>query len=115
MIMTYSIDNFLQQNPDSIEFKDTMALIDTHYEFVEIAFNNGNVSNAAGQNSGSCKILSFARRQGLSVDKTLALFGQYYREDVLQHPQGEDHQNIRQFMLHGWDGVEFYGEALTEK
>ncbi|MGL5142536.1 MAG: HopJ type III effector protein, partial [Acinetobacter baumannii] len=26
-----------------------------------------------------------------------------------------DHQNIRQFMQNGWDGVKFEGQALTEK
>ena len=45
----------------------------------------------------------------------LQLWGQYYR-DVLAKPDGEDHQNIRQFMKNGWDGVPFEnGIALTKK
>jgi hypothetical protein len=27
--------------------------------------------------------------------------------DVLENPNAYDHQNIRQFMEHGWGGVEF--------
>jgi hypothetical protein len=26
-----------------------------------------------------------------------------------------DHQNIRQFMQNGWDGIKFEGDALTAK
>jgi len=42
----------------------------------------------------------------------LALFGDYYRSDVLKNPEGSDHQNIRNFMHKGWAGVTFKGEAL---
>jgi hypothetical protein len=33
----------------------------------------------------------------------------------LATPQGSDHQNIRQFMKHGWDGVLFSQLALELK
>ena len=43
------------------------------------------------------------------------LWGQYYR-DVLATPTKDDHQNIRNFMKYGWDGVDFAnGIALTKK
>ena len=43
------------------------------------------------------------------------LWGQYYR-DVLKNPDGDDHQNIRNFMKYGWEGVPFEnGIALTRK
>jgi hypothetical protein len=43
------------------------------------------------------------------------LWGQYYR-DVLATPDGTDHQNIRNFMKTGWEGVDFSnGIALTKK
>ena len=44
------------------------------------------------------------------------LWGQYYR-DVLATPDKDDHQNIRNFMKYGWDGVDFSqnGIALTKK
>jgi HopJ type III effector protein. len=44
----------------------------------------------------------------------LALFGEFYR-DVLATPEGDDHQNIRNFMKTGWAGVQFNTTPLTEK
>lgn len=105
----------LQRAPDTLEFTDTMAVIEHHYDYTPTAFQNGDVSNAAGQNAGSCKLFAFAKLQGLSDTQTLACFGRYYREDVLQHPDAQDHQNIRNFMKTGWAGVKFEGNALTVK
>ena len=45
----------------------------------------------------------------------LQLWGEYYRE-VLADPEGSSHQNIRNFMKTGWEGVPFEnGIALTRK
>ncbi|MES2490827.1 MAG: HopJ type III effector protein [Pseudomonadota bacterium] len=110
-----SLPTFLQrlkETPDQIEFADTIAAIEDHYAYTPTAFRNGEVENAAGQNGGSCKIFAFAKLQDLSVNETLACFGRYYREDVLQHPDATDHQNIRTFMRSGWNGIAFTGEAL---
>lgn len=105
----------LKQSPKSIQFSDTMAVIEENYIFNEVAFSNGEQNNAAGENSGSCKIFSFAKLQGLNKEQTLACFGEYYRIDVLQNPNNADHQNIRQFMLQGWSGISFEATALTAK
>ncbi len=105
----------VQSRPKKVEFADVISVIDANYDFVETAFTNGEVKNDVGQNSGSCKILSFAKLNKLTEDQTLALFGIYYRADVLSSPEGDDHQNIRQFMKHGWAGVEFTGDALKSK
>ncbi|MGB1008833.1 MAG: HopJ type III effector protein [Thiolinea sp.] len=105
----------LKQNPEGIAFSDTMAAIDSAYEFTPTAFSNGELENAAGENNGSCKIFAFAAKHGLEVEQTLACFGDYYRKDVLEHPQGTSHQNIRNFMQTGWEGITFSGEALTPK
>jgi hypothetical protein len=43
----------------------------------------------------------------------LSCFGAYYQEDVLGILT--EHQNIRNFMKTGWDGIAFYGEALELK
>jgi len=113
-----SVDVFLKrlrETPDQIEFSETIAAIDGAYEFTPTAFTNGELRNEAGQNSGSCKLLSFAMLLGLTEAETLACFGRYYREDVLQHPQGSDHQNIRNFMRTGWAGVAFDGQALRPR
>jgi hypothetical protein len=98
--------------PNNIEFTDTISLIDSLYEFTPTAFKNGELENAAGQNNGSCKLFAFARLQGFSKEQTLACFGAYYRKDVLEHPAGTDHGNIRNFMKYGWDGVVYAGEPL---
>ncbi|PKF62221.1 type III effector [Psychromonas sp. psych-6C06] len=105
----------LNTQAESIEFSDTMSVIEENYQFTETAFTNGNQSNEAGQNSGSCKIFAFAKLQKFSQQQTLACFGQFYREDVLQHPDATDHQNIRQFMINGWEGIAFSAPALSAK
>ena len=97
----------LQENPDEIEFNDVIALIDDAYEFTPVRFTNGNLVNEAGQNSGACKLLAFAKRTHLNEQQTLHCFGSYYREDVLKHPENMDHPNIRNFMETGWQGVSF--------
>lgn len=101
--------------PDTINFNDTMAAIDADYHFTATAFDNGDTHNAAGQNNGSCKLFAFAKLQQLDTHSTLALFGDYYRIDVLQNPEGTDHANIRNFIEHGWNKVVFAGNALTAK
>ena len=105
----------LNTQPETIEFTDTMAVIEANYTFSETAFTNGQQSNAAGENSGSCKIFSFAQLNGLTEQQTLACFGIYYRNDVLGNPDASDHQNIRQFMINGWSGIRFYSAPLVSK
>jgi hypothetical protein len=102
----------LRDTPEQIEFAQTIAAIESHYEYTATAFRNGEVENAAGQNGGSCKIFAFAKLQNLSKEETLACFGRYYRDDVLKNPDANDHQNIRTFMRLGWSGIAFEGEAL---
>jgi len=105
----------LEKAPHEIQFKDVIAFIDAHYDFTPTRFTNGNTVNEADQNNGSCKVFSFAKLNDLSKDETLALFGDFYRTDVLQNPEGDDHQNIRNFIEFGWDGISFEGEALKRK
>ena len=115
MILVTDFLEKLATQPESIEFTETMAVIDGHYEFTERAFTNGSQVNEAGQNSGSCKLFAFAQLHKLNQAQTLACFGGYYREHVLKHPDATDHQNIRQFMLHGWPGITFSKQALVKK
>ncbi|WP_295229757.1 HopJ type III effector protein [uncultured Chryseobacterium sp.] len=105
----------LKNAPETIQFTEVIAYIDEHYDFTPSKFTNGNTVNEAGQNNGSCKVFSFARLNGLSKEETLNLFGEFYREDVLKNPEGTDHQNIRNFMQYGWDGIAFEGKALHRK
>jgi len=111
-----TLENFLQtikNSPETIEFDQTMAVIDEAYRFTPTAFHNGNLTNEAGQNSGSCKIYAFGQLHALTEQQTLACFGHYYREDVLQHPDGTNHQNIRNFIKTGWAGIEFSDQPLA--
>ncbi len=113
-----TLDNFLEKlkhSPEFLEFTDTMAVIESLYDFTPTAFQNGAQNNEAGQNNGSCKLFDFAKLQGFSEAQTLACFGAFYRNDVLQHPEATDHQNIRNFMTSGWSGVHFEGLALQPR
>lgn len=113
-----SIEAFIEKinsNPSSIHFTDAIAVIEANYTFTPTAFQNGLLKNEAGQNSGSCKLFSFAQLHKLSEAQTLVCFGDYYRIDVLQHPDAQDHQNIRNFMQFGWSGIAFKGNALSKK
>ncbi|MCX4188349.1 HopJ type III effector protein [Methylophaga sp. OBS4] len=105
----------LNNEPEKVEFDDTMAVIETNYAFTPTAFRNGECQNAAGQNNGSCKILAFGMVNQLSPEQTLACFGRFYRDDVLGNPNGDDHQNIRNFINSGWGGVKFESPALSLK
>ena len=67
-----NLNRFLQKlkdSPDSIEFTDTMALIDELYEFTETEFKNGELLNKDGENSGSCKLFAFAQLHQLSKEQ----------------------------------------------
>ncbi len=113
-----TLEPFLQKLkdcPESIDFNDTMSIIDSLYVFTTTSFKNGGLVNETGENSGSCKIFSFARLHNLTPEQTLACFGSYYRDDVLNHPDNRDHQNIRNFMKTGWSGIEFDSEPLKAK
>lgn len=113
-----TLDSFLKklnETPQEVAFTDTMAVVEALYDFTPTAFKNGDLHNEAGQNSGSCKLFSFAKIQGFSVEQTLACFGDFYRKDVLENPDASNHQNIRNFMKTGWAGISFEGTSLTQK
>ena len=103
------------KNPSSITFTETIAIIDSNYNFIPTAFKNGNHFNNVNENNGSCKIFAFAKINNLNKEATLTLFGNYYFDDVLKNTNGSDHQNIRNFMIFGWVEIVFNGEALELK
>ena len=105
----------VKKAPDRINFTAVIEYIDEHYDFIPTQFTNGETINEPNKNNGSCKVFSFAKLNDLSKDETLALFGKYYRDDVLKNPEGTDHQNIRNFMKFGWDGISIDGNALSRK
>ncbi|ENW97075.1 MULTISPECIES: HopJ type III effector protein [unclassified Acinetobacter] len=103
-----------QLKAGSAKFADVLAFIEARYQHTPTAFQNGVQFNAATENQGSAKVFSFAKIEGLNAEETLSLFAEHYAS-VLATPEGTDHQNIRQFMQNGWDGVKFEGEALTAR
>ena len=96
------------------DFAAVLAHIDARYAFTPTAFDNGAAHNVAGQNSGACKVLSFAQAEGLSQAQTLLLFAEHYHA-VLAAPDAQDHTNIRNFMQQGWAGLRFAAAALVAK
>lgn len=99
---------------DSLPFKEVIEFIDTYYNHQPTAFKNGGLHNEANQNQGSVKVFTFAQLNKLDKADTLCLFAEHY-QSVLKNPDGIDHQNIRQFMIHGWSGIVFEGHALSVK
>ena len=96
------------------KFSDVLAFIDARYQHRPTAFKNGAQQNAATENQGSAKVFSFAQLNNLDQQQTLSLFAEHYAS-VLATPEATDHQNIRQFMQNGWNGIKFEGIALTAK
>jgi hypothetical protein len=86
-------------------FAEVLTFIDTQYQHVPTAFKNGAVYNDETQNQGSAKVFAFARQNDLPAEDTLTLFAEHYQA-ILADPNGVNHQNIRQFMAHGWAGIE---------
>lgn len=96
------------------KFADVIAFIEARYTHTPTAFQNGQHTNAATENQGSAKVFSFAQLNDFNQAETLSLFAEHYAS-VLATPEATDHQNIRQFMQHGWAGIAFSGTALTAK
>ncbi|MFA5985163.1 MAG: HopJ type III effector protein [Methylococcaceae bacterium] len=115
------LKNFIEKikSGAEISFAETMAVIAENYNYQATSFSNGLaeavLSNPAGQNEGSCKIFAFAQLNQLTPEQTLSLFGDFYRVDVLQNPAANNHQNIRNFIKYGWEGIHFNAAPLTPK
>ena len=86
---------------EPVSFHETIIVITENYHYQPTEFSNGIgddvVVNPVGSNEGSCKIFAFAKLHKLNQQQTLNLFGDYYRIEVLQNPEGSGHQNIRNF------------------
>lgn len=117
MTLTVFLEKIRNNTP--VSFNETIAVITEHYQYQPTECSNGlgetALVNLAGTNEGSCKIFAFALIHQLSQQQTLNLFGDYYRVDVLNDPDGAGHQNIRHFMRDSWQGLDFKGTALMAK
>ncbi|MGO3383242.1 MAG: HopJ type III effector protein [Acinetobacter guillouiae] len=103
-----------QLQAGNAKFADVINHIEARYTHTPTAFQNGQQYNAATENQGSAKVFSFAQLNDLDQQQTLNLFAEHYAA-VLATPDATDHQNIRQFMQNGWNGIKFEGDALTAK
>lgn len=118
VIKKMKLDIFLKKladNPTTVTLDDTLAAVSESYDFTPVAFTNGGVQYSAGQNVRSCQLLAFAMLHRLTKEQTLNCYGLYYREDVLRNPTGTDHEPIRNFMKHGWEGVSFHTMPLSPR
>ena len=109
----------LADAPDTVHFNQVLEVIDNYYDFTPTRFTSGEGAhqriNEAGTNEGSCKVFGFALLHSLDRAQTLHCFGDYYRVDVLQNPEGVDHGNIRNFLRSEWAGIEFDVPPLALK
>ena len=104
----------LKTSPTEVAFSETMKIIDDNYNFTPTAFTNGEIKNDVGQNNGSCKLFAFAKLLSLTKEETLFCFGEHY-QNVLGDANGTSHQNIRNFMKTGFEGLIFDSEVLKRK
>ncbi len=104
----------LKSTPTTITFSETMQVIEDLYNFTPTAFTNGKIKNNVGENSGSCKLFAFAKLQKLTKEETLFCFGEHYTS-VLEDENGVSHQNIRNFIKTGFDGLFFENDTLSLK
>ena len=115
-----TLDVFIKQIKDNqpIAFHETLSIIEHYYTYQPCEFSNGlgndKVVNKAETNEGSCKLFSFAKLHHLNQQQTLNLFGEHY-QSVLAEPEATAHQNIRNFIKYGWDGIVFLTDALQKK
>jgi hypothetical protein len=116
-----TLSEFLSRikNHEPVAFNETIAVIDAHYDYQPSEFSNGlgadQLISPAGVNQGSCKIFAFGLLHDLTQQQTLNLFGDFYHLDVLQNPTGTDHQNIRNFIKYGWEGIAFKQQPLSPR
>ncbi|WP_313376073.1 HopJ type III effector protein [Chishuiella sp.] len=101
-------------NKSDLQFSEVLQYIEDNYNYTASAFTNGNQENAQDQNQGSAKVFAFAQLNNLSQEDTLKLFAEHYKA-VLETPEGTDHNNIRQFIQNGWNGVKFENTVLIKK
>jgi hypothetical protein len=98
----------------SLNFLEVLNTIDSSFNFTPTKFTNGAIINEANSNNGSCKVFSFAKMKELTCAETLFLFGEHYQK-VVETENDEDHQNIRNFIKSGWEGIHFEKDALLER
>lgn len=99
---------------DQHMFADTLAFVETWYDFTPTAFNNGHVPNQADQNQGSAKVFALSQLLKMTKEQTLGCFGEHYR-DVLATPDVDNHHNLRRVLREGNGNIKFDQFPLQAK
>ena len=98
-----------------VTLQQCIDVIDEHFTYHAVKFDVGKVTNFAGMNAKSGKVLSYAALTGLDTATTLKCFGPIY-DEVRADPDGTSHANIRALMAGGVESVRFpNGLCLTAK
>ncbi len=97
-----------------MQFEDLITLIGRDYDYTPASFTNGDLENSSDENQDSAKIFCFAAIHQLTQLETLHCFGQHY-QTVLNTPNDNNHQNIRNFIIYGWTGLKFNSPVLKPK
>ena len=99
-------------------FDHVIDVINANFDFTETSFAvfPGAPVNDKNQNQKACRVLAFAKDQGIDGEKetVLELFAEHY-DAVLADPDGDGHQNIRLIMRHGAASVDFANPPLARK
>jgi hypothetical protein len=84
----------LRTTPETIQFAEVIALIDSHYSHTPTAFINGAATNQASENQGSAKVFSFARLHDLNEIETLHCFALKPLINFVKHFGGNFHRSL---------------------
>ena len=95
-------------------FKDFLSIIDKEFNFTPCIFYIGKKENAAWENTGSLKVITYAIMMWYDTQEALKLFGEHYKE-VCETPDGDSHPNIRALQEEGLKSVHIVGTPLTMK
>jgi hypothetical protein len=84
-----------------------MAVIEDHYNFNQQLLRTVYNTMLPEKTQDLVNYFALCGTSGTNSEGTLFALA-YYFEDVLGNPNGTDHhQNIRNFMKTGWDGIAF--------
>jgi aspartokinase len=93
-------------------FSDVLKEINNDYFYSPNGFVVGENKNDSSQNQGAARVLSYAKLKNLSLQQTLELFCEHYIE-VLDTKNSNSHQNIRELIKCGLEGVKFDDDVLV--
>lgn len=112
--MKAAIMNAVSWEGYQIKFDSLIRLIDYLFEIEPTSFINNGVTNQAGENLWSLKVLSIALLLWFDTDQALKLFGEHWAS-VNSDPDWESHQNIRALNEYWIEGVKIYWNPLSKK